>query len=275
MLHFSYQSVIDNKPKICYNEKTVTMKNYSEAQAIRYEVTLGDRVWQMVRFMVVTGLIFAISFFAMNYQAYSTILADVLGSETHVEAQKVLAASSSELDPDLLLPVIEGEKDTQKVYSWLDQPVVPTDNRLVIPKLGKSVPLVNMSTEHIEGENWSELEKQIQAGLQKGVVHYPGTAEPGQIGNVFITGHSSYYPWDPGQFKDVFAVLGQLAVGDEYYVYFDQKKYTYKVTDKFEVTPDNVNVLQQPHDKKISTLMTCTPVGTTLRRLIIRAEDVS
>ena len=255
------------------------MPQTPEAQAISFEdVTLGDRIWQFIRFAVVTGMIFAASFFALNYQAYTTILADILGSEVTQEAKAVLEASSGssvQIDPDMLLPVVEGEKETQKTYNWLDQPVVPTDNRLVIPKLGKSVPLVNMSTEHIEGENWSDLEKQIQDGLRQGVVHYPGTAAPGQTGNVFITGHSSYYPWDPGAYKDVFAVLGQLNVGDEYYVYYNQKKFTYVVREKFEVNPDNVNVLQQPHDKKISTLMTCTPVGTTLRRLIIRADDIS
>ena len=250
--------------------------NYEQERVIAFEeVTVGDRVWQMIRFAVVTGMIFAVSFFALNYQAYTSILGNFLNLREHAEAQKVLTTSSAKVDPSLLLPVIEGEKEIQKHYVWYDFPVVPTDNRLVIPKLGKSVPLVNMSAEHIEGENWAELEKQIQSGLQKGVVHYPGTAVPGQVGNVFITGHSSYYPWDPGKFKDVFAVLGQLEVGDEYYVYYDQRKFTYKVTEKFEVMPDNVNVLQQPHDKKISTLMTCTPVGTTLRRLIIRAEDVS
>ncbi|MBN2307151.1 sortase [Candidatus Peregrinibacteria bacterium] len=249
---------------------------YEQERAVTYEeVTVGDKIWQMIRFFVVTGLIFAVSFFALNYQAYTSILANVLKSETQVEAQRVLTASSAKVDPDLLLPVIDGEAEIQKHYVWYDFPVVPTDNRLVIPKLGKSVPIVNMSAEHIEGENWAELEKQIQSGLQQGVVHYPGTAAPGQVGNVFITGHSSYYPWDPGQFKDVFAVLGQLEIGDEYYVYYDQKKYTYKVREKFEVQPDNVNVLQQPHDKKVSTLMTCTPVGTTLRRLIIRADDIS
>ena len=249
---------------------------YDEERAVTFEdVTMSDKLWQMIRFVVVTGMIFAVSFFTLNFQAYHSILVNLLNIEAQAEAKQVLETSSADVDPELLLPVLEGESEMQKNFAWLDFPIVPTDNRLVIPKLGKSVPLVNMSTEHIEGENWSELEKQIQDGLRQGVVHYPGTAEPGQVGNVFITGHSSYYPWDPGKFKDVFAVLGQLEVGDEYYVYYDQKKYTYKVSDKFEVQPENVNVLQQPHDKKISTLMTCTPVGTTLRRLIIRAEEIS
>ena len=254
------------------------MKDISEAKAATFEeVTMGDKLWQMIRFVVVTGMIFAVSFFAINYEAYTTILANALNPGAVSEAQNVLtsAAGETEIERPLLLPVLEGEAETKQNYAWLDFPIVPTDNRLVIPKLGKSVPLVNMTTEHIEGENWAELEKQIQEGLREGVVHYPGTAIPGQTGNVFITGHSSYYPWDPGKFKDVFAVLNQLEAGDEYYVYYDQQKFVYKVREVYEVTPDNVNVLQQPHDKKISTLMTCTPVGTALRRLIVRAEQVS
>jgi LPXTG-site transpeptidase (sortase) family protein len=241
------------------------------------KVSFTDRVWLFVRFLVMTGLIFAISFFLINFQAYQQILADVFNPAARAEAEKVLAGAGQEkaIDPDLLLPVINEEKDEVKTFDWYDFTITPTDNRIVIPKLGKSVPLVNMTDEHIIGENWSELERQIQDGLRKGVVHYPGTAKPGETGNVFITGHSSYYPWDPGKFKDVFALLGQLELNDEFYVYYNQRKYAYRINDKFEVNPDNVNVLQQPHDKKIATLMTCTPVGTTLRRLIIKAEQIS
>lgn len=239
------------------------------------QIGMGEKVWQFIRFVVITGMIFALSFLIINFQAYKTIFASIIGSEAQAEKQEVLSSATEvEVDESLLLPVINGEKDVKKSYAWLDFPIVPTDNRLVIPKLGKSVPLVNMSTENIEGENWSELENQIQGGLREGVVHYPGTAKPGQNGNVFITGHSSYYPWDDGQYKDVFALLGQLEIGDEYHVYYDQKKFTYKVREMFEVNPDNVDVLQQPHDKKVSTLMTCTPVGTTLRRLIVKADQV-
>jgi len=250
------------------------MQSQNEYNSVSSQSSTFSRVWQFIRFVVITGMIFAISFFAMNFQAYKSILASVLNPEAQEARAEVLEAAVAEpqLDESLLLPILEDE--SSKSYDWLDFPVLPTDNRLVIPKLGKSVPLVGMGTEHLEGENWSELENQIQDALRDGVVHYPGTASPGQNGNVFITGHSSYYAWDSGEFKDVFALLGQLEIGEEYYVYYEQKKYTYRIIEKVVVDPTDVSVLHQPEDKKISTLMTCYPVGTTRSRLVIRAEQV-
>jgi LPXTG-site transpeptidase (sortase) family protein len=243
------------------------------------EFLFSEKIWQFVRFCVVAGMIFAVSFFTLNFSAYKQIFSDIVYPDSQAKAQEILSNAAGEgnkaLDPSKLLPVLpEGSKDRQQAIAWVDIPVVPTDNRIVIPKLGKSIPLVEMGTENIQGENWNDLEKQIQKGLQQGIVHYPGTAKPGQYGNVFMTGHSSYYPWDPGKFKDVFATLGKLEVGDRYVVYYNQRKYTYEVTEKKEVQPNNVDVLSQPTDKKISTLMTCTPVGTALRRLIITGEQI-
>lgn len=243
------------------------------------KITAGDRIWQFIRFAVVTGMIFAISFFAINFTAYKNILASAINPEAQAKAEQVLNTATGSniktIDASELLPVLPDKKEVRKSFAWVEMPIAPTDNRIIIPKLGKSVPIVDMTTEHIEGENWSDLEDQIQEGLRNGVVHYPGTAKPGQYGNVFITGHSSYYPWDSGQFKDVFALLGQLEPGDEFIVYYDQIKYTYRIYDKYEVQPDDVTVLEQPKDKKEATLMTCTPVGTALRRLIIKAEEIS
>ncbi len=239
--------------------------------------SLGDKIWQFIRFTVVTGMIFVVSFLVINFDAYKAIAMNVLNPEARAEAEAVLLTSTGEkkVHAEKLLPVLPDKKLVRKEFSWMDAPITPTDDRVVIPKLGKSIPLVHMPTSNLEGEDWPALEKQIQDGLRGGVVHYPGTAVPGQFGNVFITGHSSYYPWDPGQFKDVFALLAKLDVGDRFTVYYGQKKYTYEIFKEFEVQPGNVSVLEQPKDKKIATLMTCTPVGTTLRRLIIQAEQVS
>lgn len=252
--------------------------NENERGVRTAKIALSDKVWQFVRFTVVTGMIFSIAFFSINFNAYKTILSSAFNPEAQAQAEKVLneaTGTTTTTNASELLPVLPDKIESRKTFSWVDFPIAPTDDRIIIPKLGKSVPLVDMTTEHIEGENWVDLEDQIQNGLQEGVVHYPGTAKPGQYGNVFITGHSSYYPWDPGQFKDVFALLGQLDIGDEFIVYYSQIQYTYRIYDKFEVQPSNVEVLAQPKDKKEATLMTCTPVGTALRRLIIKAEQVS
>jgi LPXTG-site transpeptidase (sortase) family protein len=236
-----------------------------------------EKLWQFVRFTVVTGMVFVLTFFALNFNAYQQIFAGVFNPEVQAKAQEALESASEggkSIDPSLLLPVLPDKKEERKSFQWLNFQIAPTDNRLVVPKLGKSIPIVDTGDAQLRGQDWSQLEKQIQSALQGGVVHYPGTAKPGEYGNVFITGHSSYYPWDPGQYKDVFATLSQLEVGDRYYVYYKQTQHTYEVTSKKEVKPTNVEVLSQPKDEKISTLMTCTPVGTTLRRLIIIAKEV-
>ena len=204
------------------------------------------------------------------YHAFTSILSSYINPEAQ-EARAELLEDELHESSFLLTPL---KHETSKKYEWFDFGIAPTDTHLIIPKLGKSVPILTVGREDLLGENWVELEDQIQDALQNGVVHYSGTAAPGQSGNFFITGHSSYYAWDPGQFKDVFALLDQLEVGDEYYVYYNQTKYTYRIFEKFIVDPNDTSVLDQPADKKISTLMTCYPVTTAESRLIIRAEQL-
>jgi LPXTG-site transpeptidase (sortase) family protein len=168
---------------------------------------------------------------------------------------------------------VAGSQNEGDLLSFLP-PVGPPEHRLIIPKLNLNVPVTIPSYEALLREDWSQVETDIQKALEGGVVHYPGTAKPGQAGNFFITGHSSYYPWAPGNYKTVFARLGDLTVGDEYWVYYGGDKHRYVVTSVTEVKPSNVDVLDQPVDRRMSTLMTCVPVGTTLRRLIVAAEEV-
>lgn len=111
--------------------------------------------------------------------------------------------------------------------------------------------------------------------LRGGVVRYPGTALPGETGNVFIFGHSSNYPWVKSDYNDAFALLDTLENGDEITIYYNQKKFTYRVTDRAVVKPGDVKTLEsRDHTKKELSLMTCWPVGTTLERIIIFAELV-
>lgn len=234
-----------------------------------------SKILQLMDFILLSGIIFVIIFLVINFSAYKLIIINYVFPEQQIEKTKDLNnAVGQKPVKQILASVDNSKKHIKKLFPVLDLTIAPPDNRLIIPKIGKNIPIVEMDVNNLQGEDWSELEKQIQDGLRGGVVHYPGTAIPGQIGNVFITGHSSYYPWDKGQYKEVFALLPQLEKGDFYYVYYNQKKYSYHITEKKEVMPSNVQVLNQPDNERVSTLMTCVPVGTAIRRLILVGEQI-
>lgn len=150
----------------------------------------------------------------------------------------------------------------------LDVEVLPFENRIVIPKIGKNIPLVD-----VDSRRWNltfeNLENIFMKELEKWIVRYPWTAKPWDNGNVFIFWHSSNYPWMKWDYNDVFALLDNVVEWDEIITYYNQKKYIYKVTEKNTIRPWDVDVLQRDSSKKEISLMTCWPVGTTLKRLIV------
>ena len=147
------------------------------------------------------------------------------------------------------------------------------ENRLTIPSLNVNVPIIepDLGIEALKAKDWNTLEDQIRDTLLQGVVHYPGTAKPGKVGNAFLTGHSSNYIWEISEYNTDFALLPKIEIGADIRVTYNQKEFLYRVIDKKEVKPDDVSILTQG-DQKILTLMTCTPVGTTLKRLVVTAE---
>jgi LPXTG-site transpeptidase (sortase) family protein len=148
--------------------------------------------------------------------------------------------------------------------------ITPYENRIVIPKIGKNIPLVDVAIE--KGFDFDHMENIFMQELEKGVVRYPGTAKPGELGNAFVFGHSSNYPWLKGDYNDVFALLDELVYGDQIIVYYGQKKFTYTIREKRIVRPGDVKVLERDSSKKELSLMTCWPLGTTINRLIVFAE---
>ncbi len=241
----------------------VARKNRTARQSSRGALFLND----VLRFGTTFALIFGTLFIGLNYESFWQIAAAELDPLSHVpELQAQIPTLASHLQGRDQ----KGHEDDLNVVP----PVGPPENLLIVPKLGLNVPIVEPSEAPLINQDWTGLENEIQASLQDGVVHYPGTARPGQAGNFFVTGHSSYYAWAPGKFKSVFARLSDLKVGDEYWVYYGGDKHRYKIVSSTEVRPSEVHVLDQPTDQRLATLMTCTPVGTTLRRLIISAVEI-
>lgn len=135
--------------------------------------------------------------------------------------------------------------------------------RIIIQKIGVKAPVVL----DVKQAN----EDQFQLALQRGVVHYPGTAQPGEPGNVVLFGHSSGQVWAPGDYKFVFTRLEQLKVGDTILVEFNGTRYSYVIENTEVVHPSDVSVLAQDKREHTLTLITCTPVGTNLNRFIVHA----
>jgi sortase A len=123
--------------------------------------------------------------------------------------------------------------------------------RIEIARLGLSVMVV-------EGDDGKTLRR--AAG------HVPGTALPGQPGNVGITGHRDTF----------FRPLRNIQLDDVITLTTLQGEYRYRVVSTEVVSPEDVAVLE-PTGGEILTLMTCHPfyfVGAAPNRFIVRAERV-
>jgi sortase A len=113
----------------------------------------------------------------------------------------------------------------------------------------------------VEGVSTSDLEK--------GPGHYPGTANPGGVGNFVVSGHRTTY-------LAPFNGLGELVVGDAIVVETRDTWYTYLVTKMQTVLPTDTAVIlpvpSQPRAKPtqaLITLTTCTPKYSASHRLIV------
>ncbi len=230
-------------------------------------INLTAQLTQMFKIIATSIVLFLIFFFLFNAPAYLQILQSNIFATGHIQI------AAQPIEQELLVLSKDPIRQKQQFPS-LNMAVTPPDNRLIIPKIDKNVPIVEIESVNETGD-LTNIDDEILNGLKTGVVRYPGTAKPGEEGNAFLTGHSSYYLWDDGQYKEVFALLSQLEVGDQVIIYYDQKEFTYQITEKKEVAPSEVNVLAQPDGVHQLTLMTCTPVGTNLRRLILVGEQTS
>src|SRR5579871_2275187 len=121
-----------------------------------------------------------------------------------------------------------------------------------IPRLGMSVIVIEGTSARV---------------LQRAAGHIPGTALPGQPGNVGISGHRDtfFQPLESIRPSDIIILTTLLG------------EYRYRVVSTRVVIPFDVEVLKTSRNE-ILTLVTCYPfyyVGPAPDRFIVRAERVS
>ena len=146
---------------------------------------------------------------------------------------------------------------------------VGPEPRIIIPKINVDAPVIYGAA--------SDTKSQSKA-MEKGVAHFsiPGaSAVPGEIGNAVFAAHSSNDAFAGGDYKFVFAQNEKLVKGDIIYMNYNGKRYTYKITSTEVVMPTEVSKVQINTDKPMLTLVSCVPLGTAEKRLLIFAEQIS
>lgn len=258
-----------------------------------------------IKYIGTSSLIFAILIASTNYSAYIEIARSYLNPEALEQNKQAMLASvqsativktptqnEEEVDMQNINIDSDSQNTTEKIemvknktYHSMDKlinsthnnidmniEIVPYENRIVIPKIWKNIPLVDVQNKTVE--NVKALEDIFMKELVNGIVRYPGSARPWENGNSFIFWHSSNFPWLEWKYNDVFALMDNLSFGDEIIAYYGQKKYIYKVKEKKVIKPGDTSVLKRNNNISEITLMTCWPVGTTLNRMVVVWELV-
>ena len=116
---------------------------------------------------------------------------------------------------------------------------------LEIPAIGLSQPL---------------FEGVTLTAINRGPSHWPGTAMPGEVGNVVVAGHRTTY-------SRPFWALDELQPGDELVFTVGPERFVYELDRTEIVSPEDVHIIEQDRDLR-ATLFACHPKGSARQRIV-------
>jgi sortase A len=132
-----------------------------------------------------------------------------------------------------------------------------------LPPVAEGDPVAHIVVPKI-GLDWKVLEGVALSVLKGGPGHYEQTPMPGQKGNAAIAGHRTTY-------GAPFNRIDELVPGDEIMVETLQGQFTYIVKEQQIVSPEQVDVLDDKGDNRL-TLTACHPKYSARQRIVVVAE---
>lgn len=155
--------------------------------------------------------------------------------------------------------------DYTDARNWFPYQSADADQRKKVTEYELSIPSQNIKNSKVSA---------IDFDLSKHLVQYFTTSKsPVEKGTSVIFGHSTLPQWfDPLNYMTIFANLHQIKNGDEIILTVDGVDYKYKVYSISVMNADDPNIFSQSFDNSYITVVTCTPPGTTWKRLVVRAS---
>ncbi len=186
-------------------------------------------------------------------------------------ATSATPASGSNVASNASLPSI----DSGQQGSAGSRGNVPTTPpvRIVIPSIKLDSKIVDIGW-HVGKDQASGKDVAIWDVAEYAVGHHQGTANPGMIGNVVLSGHDDYK-------GEVFRYLNEAKLGDEVRLYNQQgDEYLYVVTQITKVKEEGVKLEDRIHNAEYMnptpdqtlTMITCWPYAVDSYRWIVIAK---
>jgi len=232
---------------------------------------VSNAIWPILSYFVFT------SPDLLNQSLLSPVPENTILSPERPLVQRVQAKGDGIPEPNIAAPVMLSEDlDFSNLNNWFPDITREQESQLnSSPEDGQlleyilDIPAVNIEEARVKigGSN-----------LDKSLIHYPGTANPGEPGSPVIFGHSVlrqfYNPVvsNPRRYMSIFSKIMTLKQGDRIYLTTGGVKYTYVVEAKAEVKPTDTFILEQNFDNRGLKLITCVPEGTYIRRGVILAR---
>ncbi|HBG74737.1 MAG TPA: hypothetical protein DDW79_04670 [Anaerolineae bacterium] len=117
------------------------------------------------------------------------------------------------------------------------------------------IPALDIDSPVVQGDGWEQL--------KLGVAQHAGTPNPGENGNIVLSGHNDVY-------GEVFRYLDRLMPGDIVILFTFQRQYTYVITGTQIVEPTQIEVMN-PTPRPTLTLISCYPYLVDNRRIVVSA----
>lgn len=176
-----------------------------------------------------------------------------------LSTETLLASPQNDLGAEVLGVSIGNTEDNFPIFiSDLKRETKPSYHNFYI-----SIPALNIIDAEVRVDS---------NDLSSSLAHLPGSALPGEKGNVFISGHSSL----PALFKGgkdygtIFANLPKIKKGEKIHLMVAGTTLTYKVEGMRIVDPTDLSVIPPPKPyERYITLMTCVPPGLNTKRLVV------
>lgn len=194
-------------------------------------------------------------------------LINACGSNTPLSQIALAPTTTSTVAPTTIPPTTVAETTTTVEETTTIAPVVvaaalprpisaPKDTQGAEPSnaLGTiAIPAIGLSMTMLEGIRLTTLDQ--------GPGHWPGTAMPGNVGNVVVAGHRTSH-------SKPFRHLDALSPGDEVIFSMPNGQFTYHVVSTEIVLPSQVDIINQT-SAKTATLFACNPPGSTRERIVV------